>query len=48
MTLETLKLLRDCLHRVQLQVGAPDFQELAKRIAIAKQELDDAISDAES
>lgn len=46
MKLSTLLLLRDLLHRQQLQVGADDFRDTTLRVLDALDDLDAAITNA--
>jgi hypothetical protein len=48
MRIETLTLLRQCLHSVTLNVGAPDFQETATVVLAAYNDLEMAIREATS
>lgn len=44
MTRETLLLLRELLCAQQLNVGAPDFPDVARRVLAALAELDAALA----
>jgi DNA-directed RNA polymerase subunit K/omega len=46
-TLKTLLLLKRCLRAQQLNVGAPDFPEVAGDTMAALKELDEAIAQVE-
>lgn len=48
MRIETLTLLRQCLHAQTLQVGASDFQETATVVLAAYEDLELAINEATS
>lgn len=44
LSLETLELLQHCLNAQQLNVGAPDFDDVATKVLAARRELADAIA----
>jgi len=48
MTLETLLLLRRCLHAQQMTVGDPAFPDMARQVLAALAELDEAIDKAQT
>jgi hypothetical protein len=48
MKLETLTLLRHCLYNTTLNVGAPDFPEVATVVLAARADLEAAIMEATS
>jgi hypothetical protein len=47
MTLKTLLVLKRCLQGQQLNVGAPDFPDIARDVLAALGELSEAIAAAE-
>lgn len=47
LSVETLTLLRSLLASQQLQVGAPNFPEMAQAVLTALAELDTALQDVE-
>jgi hypothetical protein len=47
LSLDTLVLLRDCLHAQVLTVGDPNFAQTAARATVAAAELDQAIQKAQ-